>query len=142
MARSSDTPRPASVWGEENTSTSGLDPEGEAATDRPYLVVFFARDSTTVFRLPEKGEVTLGRGEIADLHLPDNAVSRKHAKIEAAGSKARIVDHGSQNGPVVNGQPLKEPRTLVSGDVIELGSNTLVSHASPRPAPSRRILEF
>lgn len=67
------------------------------------------RPITTVGRLPDQ-----------DLVLDSNSVSRRHAEIRRHGSGYRIVDAGSANGTVVNGQRISD-YTLRDGDVIRLG---------------------
>jgi DNA-binding response OmpR family regulator len=57
---------------------------------------------------------------IAQLSL----VSRQHARIERQGVRYLLTDLGSANGTYVNGQRLAEPRLLLDGDLIGLGSNT------------------
>lgn len=69
--------------------------------------------------------VTLGRTAEADLQLADGLVSRVHARIEIAGSGARIEDLNSRNGTLLNGEPIRRHRLRV-GDEITLGSTRIV----------------
>ncbi|MHB8797912.1 MAG: sigma 54-interacting transcriptional regulator [Thermoanaerobaculia bacterium] len=86
------------------------------------LVVRY-RHETLVFPFPE-AEVTLGSSSKADLVVPFPGVSRLHARISPEADGIRIVDAGSKNGVVRNGQ-----RTLRAGlregDEILLGDATL-----------------
>jgi serine/threonine protein kinase len=52
-------------------------------------------------------------------------ISRQHAKIQRENNEFVLQDLGSRNGTFVNGSRLAptEPHTLVSGDVIEFGSD-------------------
>ncbi len=68
---------------------------------------------------------TLGRAPDRTIVLDDPSVSRRHAEIRLVGSEATIVDVGSSNGVVVNGQRVSTT-TLRDGDEIRLGGCELV----------------
>ncbi|MES2643166.1 MAG: FHA domain-containing protein [Myxococcota bacterium] len=90
----------------------------------PKLLVKFDSQRNLVFKLPE-GETVLGRGDEADLVLPNVSVSRRHAKVTVTGREAVLEDLESQNGTEVNGvTSLKQ--VLKTKDVIKLGRFTLV----------------
>jgi pSer/pThr/pTyr-binding forkhead associated (FHA) protein len=65
--------------------------------------------------------VTIGRLADRDLVLDDVGVSRLHAEVRRLGRSFRIVDVGSANGTVVNGEHITD-HVLTDGDVIRLGS--------------------
>jgi DNA-binding SARP family transcriptional activator len=65
--------------------------------------------------------LTIGRLLDRDLVLDDVGVSRVHAEIRQVGRSFRLVDLGSANGSVVNGERIVE-HVLADGDVIRLGS--------------------
>jgi hypothetical protein len=67
---------------------------------------------------------TIGRGLDNDVVLTDIAVSRKHFDLKAEGASWIIVDRGSGNGTVVNGNVEDNPFALANGDVIEIGNTT------------------
>lgn len=71
------------------------------------------------------GSNVIGRGQDADLRLPDTGVSRRHADIRFDGQAALLHDMGSTNGTTVNGQQVQSWQ-LQHGDVIRLGHSTLV----------------
>ena len=73
----------------------------------------------------EQDQISLGRGEDADLVLPNVSISRIHAFIEKSGEDYWIRDNDSQNGFRVNQQNLTEHR-LSSGDEIQIGVFSLV----------------
>ena len=50
-----------------------------------------------------KTETVIGREDSADLVLPNVSVSRRHATLVRGEDEAIIVDLGSQNGVLVNG---------------------------------------
>lgn len=66
-------------------------------------------------------DVTLGRALDNGVVLESNDVSRRHARLEPAGSVLRLVDLGSTNGTRVNGRRVQE-HLLRDGDLVELGS--------------------
>jgi pSer/pThr/pTyr-binding forkhead associated (FHA) protein len=67
---------------------------------------------------------TIGRGLDNDIVLTDIAVSRKHFDLRNEGGSWVIVDRGSGNGTVVNGNLEDNPFMLANGDVIEIGNTT------------------
>ncbi|MHB8799710.1 MAG: sigma 54-interacting transcriptional regulator [Thermoanaerobaculia bacterium] len=86
------------------------------------LVVRYRHESL-VFPFPEM-EVTLGSSSKADLVVPFTGVSRLHARISPEADGIRIVDAGSKNGVVRNGQRTLRA-TLREGDEVVLGDATL-----------------
>src|ERR1700730_530786 len=74
---------------------------------------------------PIAGSLTVGRGQRADLSLPDPSVSREHASLRLDGATVVIEDLDSANGTFVNGEQIADPVRLESGDVIVLGSTEL-----------------
>jgi pSer/pThr/pTyr-binding forkhead associated (FHA) protein len=75
--------------------------------------------------------VAIGRPDAPSGHRPevdlgmDPAVSRRHAEIRHASTGYRIIDLGSTNGTVVNGQqiPRQQEVPLADGDEIRIGEN-------------------
>ncbi|MCA9129322.1 MAG: GGDEF domain-containing protein [Planctomycetales bacterium] len=64
--------------------------------------------------------VTLGRSDECDIVLDDESVSRQHARIVCADDGYTILDSGSTNGVLINGQ-ITKARLLRRGDIIQLG---------------------
>lgn len=109
-------------YGEVPPGAPGAGGEGEA-----YLEVGGRR-------YPLAGRVTLiGRGEDADLHIEDPAISRRHAELRVDGPLAEIVDLGSTNGLVVDGQRV-ERAALVDGTRLQLGATTFTFRRAGRGA--------
>ncbi|MDR1813335.1 MAG: FHA domain-containing protein [Tannerella sp.] len=67
-----------------------------------------------------KPETIIGRDETNDLVLPNDSVSRRHAKIIFNGSAFEIEDLGSSNHVIVNGAFVTRAQ-LHNGDIIGLG---------------------
>jgi FHA domain-containing protein len=76
--------------------------------------------------------LVIGRGSDADLRINDPGISRRHAQIRvnAAGPQVQIdiVDLGSTNGILVNGQRVQQA-VLQEGSRIEIGSTRMLVHA-------------
>jgi len=66
----------------------------------------------------------VGRSPDNDLILRDPATSGHHARLERRGSQYFVVDLGSTNGTLVNGEPVQE-KELKHGDKVTIGQNTV-----------------
>ncbi len=66
----------------------------------------------------------IGRSPDNDLILRDPATSGHHARVERRGQQFWIVDLGSTNGTLVNGEPIQE-KELNHGDRITIGQNAV-----------------
>jgi len=77
------------------------------------------------------GEAIVSIGRLGDstLVLEDANVSRAHAEIRPHGTGFKLVDLGSTNGSLVNGERVGE-RHLRDGDVLEFGSIAIRFEAS------------
>lgn len=69
--------------------------------------------------------MTIGRAATNDIHIPEQHVSRQHARIKYDNGMFMISNLGSANGTFVNDQRIEEPYLLMSGDVIRLYVPTL-----------------
>lgn len=76
--------------------------------------------------------LVIGRGTDADLRINDPGISRRHAEIRVRGTgpaaSVEIVDLGSTNGIVVNGQRVRQAH-LSDGSRIEIGTTRMLIHA-------------
>ncbi|MEJ2212007.1 MAG: FHA domain-containing serine/threonine-protein kinase, partial [Anaerolineae bacterium] len=74
------------------------------------------------------GRVLLGRDVSNDIIIPNQQVSRNHARIRCRGQACTIVDLQSTNGTSINGVPVPagEPRPLRPGDVLGVGPVNLL----------------
>jgi pSer/pThr/pTyr-binding forkhead associated (FHA) protein len=66
----------------------------------------------------------LGRSPDNDVILRDPATSGHHARLERRGDQFWIVDLGSTNGTLVNGEPIQE-KQLSHGDRVTIGQNAV-----------------
>ena len=78
--------------------------------------------SGTTQHLPETG-MLIGRGESADLTVPDAEVSSRHARIEKKDGSWWVFDLQSSNGTLVNDRVIQAHR-LNDSDVVSLGATT------------------
>jgi hypothetical protein len=74
------------------------------------------------------GSTVIGRGDQANLRLPDVGISRRHARLDFDGAQVVLTDLGSTNGTMVNGQRVSAV-ALNPGDMIQLGTTTLTFRA-------------
>jgi hypothetical protein len=79
--------------------------------------------------------LVLGRGTEADLQINDPGVSRRHAEIRVlpgeSAPQVSVVDLGSTNGMLVNGQRV-EHATLQDGATVKIGNTTMTVRYVPR----------
>jgi two-component system response regulator AtoC len=102
---------------------------------RRYLVVFEG-DTSRKVELPDVGQATIGRGDACEVRLHDASISRTHARLEADANGVRLLDLGSQNGTLLNGERVTQATPLATGDVLTISTTTLVLHAPPRKFPN------
>ncbi|MBB5871063.1 hypothetical protein F4553_004442 [Allocatelliglobosispora scoriae] len=70
------------------------------------------------------GSTVIGRGDQANLRLPDVGISRRHARLDFDGGQVVLTDLGSTNGTMVNGQRVSAV-ALNPGDMVQIGTTTL-----------------
>lgn len=86
----------------------------------------------TDYPLPPARELVLGRLSTAEVTVPDDKASRRHATIVVHDGQVTLQDLGSRNGTFVNQQRVSQT-TLQPGDHIQIGDSvlTLVAIAIP-----------
>src|SRR5262245_13371489 len=67
-------------------------------------IVSVEGDAITVHDLPERGTLTVGRGDDVDVRLADPGASVRHCTLYVEGGRVAIEDLGSRNGIQVRGQ--------------------------------------
>ena len=94
-----------------------------------YLIVIENGKKET--KLLDKNLI-IGRTENSDILLDYDDVSSMHATIEYKENKKVILkDEYSTNGTYLNGNKISEPVTVISGDIIQIGSNAAIILISP-----------
>jgi len=108
----------------------------EQAEEPPSAGTLVTSDGTREFAL-KPGENSVGR-ENADILLPHNSVSRRHAKITVANGRVVVEDLGSTNGTYVNGKKLGDGESveLTDGCEVVFGSAGLKFKAAQSVIPS------
>lgn len=92
--------------------------------DRAQLVALTGTGSGRRYQI--KDEVLIGRHPAATVWIPDEGVSRRHAKIvKGESGEFTIEDLGSRNGTLVNGIAVKK-QPLSFGDKIAVGAGTIL----------------
>jgi pSer/pThr/pTyr-binding forkhead associated (FHA) protein len=85
------------------------------------VVVLSGDNSGAEFAL-EQPNITLGRGESAQLRFDDPSMSSEHAALEFFDAGIRLRDLGSMNGTLLNGSDVKAA-DLKNGDRFQLGAH-------------------
>jgi pSer/pThr/pTyr-binding forkhead associated (FHA) protein len=113
-------------------NTTGAPPVGDTmplpsahpgATGGAELMIESGPDTGQSFRMSSTS-ARVGRSPDNDLILRDPATSGHHARLERRGSQFFIVDLGSTNGTLVNGEPVQE-KELKHGDRVTIGQNAV-----------------
>lgn len=100
--------------------------------------LFLVRYPEEPIRVPDKGEVTIGRLDKNDIVLNEPRVSRKHAIIEWLEPPGVyvITDLGSSNGTYLNGKklPVNYPGFLNDWDKIRIASAVFTVRVVDNPS--------
>jgi pSer/pThr/pTyr-binding forkhead associated (FHA) protein len=84
--------------------------------------------------------VHIGRAPTNDLVLTDKQISSRHAVVWIEAGEYRVEDLGSRNHTFVNDKQVTGPTSARDGDVIRLGTNTLIRlHGEPASAEIRLL---
>lgn len=76
----------------------------------------------------------VGRNKTADLVIDEAAVSGVHAKLEFREGRVTLLDSGSKNGTVVNGETVRRSQ-LVPGDRVVFGGSSFTVKKTWLPTP-------
>ncbi len=90
----------------------------------PRLIVIRGVDEGKQFELNDPA-VTVGRHSANAVSLHDTQVSRRHLEVRSGPHGYELIDLGSGNGTLLNGQPVRSA-PLRSGDTISLGQTMLM----------------
>ena len=72
------------------------------------------------YRWSISGEIIIGRTGACEIMIPNQQVSRKHARIFISPHGPVLEDLSSKNGTFHNGKPVAELTNLEDGDVIQI----------------------
>ena len=90
----------------------------------PPAAEIAVRGTALVYALVEGASVTVGRVAQCEIHIDDQAVSRRHCTLTVRESALVVTDLESANGTFLNEQPVKSA-TARPGDLIRVGSTVL-----------------
>jgi pSer/pThr/pTyr-binding forkhead associated (FHA) protein len=93
------------------------------ATRQAELTIETGPDAGHSHRAGDRA-LRMGRSPDNDIILRDPATSGHHARVERRGDTFWIVDLGSTNGTLVNGEPIQE-KQLNHGDRVTIGQNAV-----------------
>ncbi len=117
---------------EEEVTAVGLRAPTQAACEEsvarrhPQLIVLMGESVGKTF--PLERPAIIGRGEVAQVQLRDDGISRRHAMVVRVDGELCIEDLRSANGTRVNGEPITR-HILRDGDKIQLGERTILKFA-------------
>ena len=90
---------------------------------KPFLRVVLGNES-----------VSIGRGGECDVQLPDQKVSRNHAKITVDESGGYWIENLSSNGTRLNAAMLEEKIQLSAGDRVYIADYVMIYYPEDAPA--------
>jgi two-component system cell cycle response regulator len=117
---------------EDEVTAVGLRAPSQAAREEsracrhPQLIVLMGESVGKTFSLERPA--IIGRGDVAQVRLHDDGISRRHAMIVRVSGDLCLEDLQSANGTRVNGQPITR-HVLRDGDKIQLGEKTILKFA-------------
>jgi hypothetical protein len=131
--RGSTAPRSGghSIEAQESTIIPAADVQAarrEAGIGEPRLVVEQSDVLRAGIPFTIGGGLTIGRAATNDVVLEEGVVSGRHVRIVPPGT---VVDEGSTNGTLVNGQAVAGRAALRAGDLVQVGS-TVFRYEVPR----------
>jgi predicted component of type VI protein secretion system len=89
-------------------------------------------------RLPLTSTLVIGRSNTADLVLDSPTISRVHCRLKIEGEALFVEDLGSQTGTQRNGKRVEGPTQLAIGDMLQIGTFTLIIEDETRQALTRK----
>ncbi|KAK9408476.1 angiogenic factor with G patch and FHA domains 1 [Crotalus adamanteus] len=133
------------VTSEETVNSEDVDSEDEDKIWPPCIRVIVIRSPVlqmgSLYIITAVKPATIGRekGMEHTLHIPEASVSKFHVEVyfDHELQSYVLVDQGSQNGTVVNGNQILQPKTksephvLEHGDEVKIGETVLSFHIHP-----------
>lgn len=74
----------------------------------------------------KKKDVLVGRGDDADIQLPNQTVSAHHARIHMTSKGWALSDLDSHNGTKLNGRFITQPQLIFDEDMITFGDRVFI----------------
>ena len=96
---------------------------GEKKKEKTWVVTIEKGPKTLKgLKIHVLGPIIVGRAPGADILIPVDYVSGRHARFSVMGSSLMIEDLGSVNGTLLNGHPVQEPTACSVGDKVTVGT--------------------
>ena len=76
-------------------------------------------------RLTIAGPIVIGRAPGADIVIPTDYVSARHARFTLAGASLMVEALNSTNGTLLNGSPVHDPVACSTGDIVTIGNGDI-----------------
>ena len=116
----------------ERTATLQGDPhtllqEMQKAKDQEACLIIIRGKPQGLRFFLTRDEMTIGRDPVAEICLPDESISRRHAKLTKSGNAVLLTDLGSANGTYLNDRPVPQMQSvpLNKEDMLRIGSSIL-----------------
>ena len=108
---------------EDDLRSTQISRPGEASGYQPKF--YFETGPLAGQTLSIEDGTSIGRAQTNNIIVSDNTVSGSHCKIGLAGGSYTIIDQGSTNGTIVNGQKVSTC-AIKQGDKIQLGKVDII----------------
>ena len=103
--------------------TGGAKPTDQRAPTRSRAcLIQYSGDALGRRFLLDAPEITIGRTPTNGIVIPDDSVSREHARIFSGDDAAAVVDLGSSNGTFIHGARVRSRTSLQDGDILKVGT--------------------
>lgn len=106
----------------DKSSSDAPSQEGGEGTEEALPFAISVDDAAWI-EVPEHG-LLLGRSKGCDVVLEDEDASRRHALLRTLGGALWVVDEGSTNGTLLEGEAVTRKR-VKDGDVLRIGSSNV-----------------
>ncbi len=87
-----------------------------------FVIVRTGPKALKGIKLTVAGPLVIGRSPGADIVIPTDYVSSKHARFVPAQDRLIIEDLGSTNGTMLNGRPVHGSADCSAGDTVRIGN--------------------
>ncbi|MBK8023258.1 MAG: FHA domain-containing protein [Chloroflexi bacterium] len=115
--------------------------ESEEAAPVHYSMMMLQGPAAGYVYNVEGDTIRIGRDLSNDIVIQDPEVSRFHVRLTRTRRGYVAEDQGSTNGSFINSAALREPRTLVTNDVLRLGSFVQLQLLRFEPSTASRPLQ-
>jgi len=89
--------------------------------DLPFLTLHTIKPAEIRVFTIQKSEGFIGRDPGCNIHIDENTLSARHAKLSYHHNQWWVEDLNSTNGSLLNDHPLVQPSVLDSGDKLFCG---------------------